>query len=74
MDTNIDKYKNYTEKLKIANTKTELAQELGINVPKDDYWGNVPSSVCGTIGGAIGGNIVKSAIEQYELKLAKKNK
>ncbi|WP_411679156.1 alpha/beta-type small acid-soluble spore protein [Clostridium thailandense] len=74
MSENIDKYKNYTEKMETANTKTELAHELGINMPKDGYWGNVPSRVCGTIGGAMGGNIVKSAIEQYELKLAEKNR
>lgn len=74
MNANMDKYKNYTDKMETAHTKTELAHELGINVPKDGYWGNVPSRVCGTIGGAIGGNMVKSAIEQYELNLAEKNK
>lgn len=73
-NTNEKKYNSYTEKMDTAQTKTELASELGINVPNDGYWGDVPSRVCGTVGGAIGGNIVKPATEQYERKLAETNK
>lgn len=71
---NIQKYKNYTGKMEIAKTKTELAKELGINIPRDGYWGDMSSRVCGTVGGAIGGNMVKSAIEQYEKNLVEKTK
>lgn len=33
-------------------SRTELAKELRIKVPKDGYWGNVPSKLCGIVGGA----------------------
>lgn len=69
---NEKKYINYDGKIENSKTKTELANELGINAPKDGYWGDMPSSVCGTIGGAIGGNNVKAAIIEYEKNLAYK--
>lgn len=72
MNTNEKKYNNYKQKMATAQTKTELAHELGINIPKAGDWGDMPSSLCGTVGGAIGGNIEKSAIAQYERKLAEK--
>lgn len=74
MDANKKKYNNYREKMDTSQTKTELAHELGINIPKDGYWGDMPSRVCGTVGGAIGGNITKLAIEQFERNLVEKNK
>ncbi|MBC2579469.1 alpha/beta-type small acid-soluble spore protein [Clostridium sp. DJ247] len=67
-------YTNYESKLKNAKTKTELAKELGIDTPKDGYWGNMSSRVCGTVGGAIGGNFVKAAVESFERELANKSK
>lgn len=57
-----------------AKTKTELANELGIPIPKDGYWGNMPSKVCGTVGGAAGGNFTKAAVESFERSLAEKYK
>ncbi|QGU94925.1 small, acid-soluble spore protein, alpha/beta type [Clostridium bovifaecis] len=33
-------------------SRTELAKELGIEIPKDGYWGDVPSKLCGIVGGA----------------------
>ncbi|MDW8802981.1 alpha/beta-type small acid-soluble spore protein [Clostridium sp. A1-XYC3] len=57
-----------------AKTKTELASELGIPIPKDGYWGDMPSKVCGTVGGAIGGNFTKAAVESFERSLAEKYK
>jgi len=54
-----------------AKTKTELANELGIKIPEDGYWGNMPSRICGAVGGAIGGNEVKKAVESFEKKLTK---
>jgi hydroxymethylglutaryl-CoA reductase len=71
---NMKKHQNYIKKMETAKTKTELAKELGINIPKDGYWGDIPSRVCGTVGGAIGGNMVKSAIEQYEKNLVEETK
>lgn len=56
-----------------ARTKTELAKELGIKIPKDGYWGNMPSRICGAVGGAIGGEEVRKAVEDYEEKLINKN-
>jgi hypothetical protein len=55
-----------------TKTKSELANEMGIPIPKDGYWGNMTSRVCGTVGGAIGGNEVRNAVEQFEKKLIKK--
>lgn len=66
------KKQNYDISKETAKTKTELAQELGIQVPKDDYWGNMTTKTCGTVGGAIGGNKVRAAIESFERNLIKK--
>jgi hypothetical protein len=69
---NKDLYKNYEIKKQTSKTKTELASELGVKVPKDGYWGDMPSRLCGTIGGAIGGNFVKTAVKSFENNLTKK--
>lgn len=55
-----------------AASRDELAAKAGIEVPKDGYWGNVPSKVCGIVGGAKGGEKVKNAIEGFEKMLADK--
>lgn len=55
-----------------AASRDELAAKAGIEVPKDGYWGNVPSKVCGIVGGAKGGEKVKNAIESFEKMLADK--
>lgn len=55
-----------------ADSRDELAAKAGIEVPKDGYWGNVPSKVCGIVGGAKGGEKVKNAIESFEKMLADK--
>ncbi|MEA4827203.1 small, acid-soluble spore protein, alpha/beta type [Clostridium sp. JNZ J1-5] len=46
--------KNIDSKAKDINIKSreELAKELGIEVPKDGYWGDTPSKLCGIVGGA----------------------
>jgi hypothetical protein len=46
--------KDGNSKVKDINIKsrTELAKELGISIPKDGYWGDVPSKLCGIVGGA----------------------
>lgn len=67
----IDKQLAY-EKMKKINTKTELAKELGIKIPEDGYWGNTSSRVCGYVGGALGGAMVKEMVRSYEEKLAGK--
>ncbi|KZL89851.1 alpha/beta-type small acid-soluble spore protein [Clostridium magnum] len=66
-----NKYKkqNYAAAKETAKTKTELANELGIPVPKDGYWGNMTAKTCGTVGGAVGGQKVKAAIESFERSL-----
>lgn len=65
---------NYSAQNSNAKTKTELAEDLGIPIPQSGYWGNMTSKVCGTVGGAIGGNIIKNAVEQFEKTLIKKDK
>ncbi|GFZ33575.1 hypothetical protein CSC2_41010 [Clostridium zeae] len=62
------------EKVNKLDTKSEQANELGIELPKDDYWGNTSSKVCGMIGGAEGGNFTKNAVQSFEEMLTKKNK
>lgn len=53
-------------------TKTEQALAMGIEIPKDGDWGDKTSRVCGMVGGAIGGNFTKEAVEEFERKLAER--
>lgn len=53
-------------------TRYEEAVRMGIHIPEDGYWGNVPSKICGAVGGAIGGDMIKKAIEDFENRLADK--
>jgi len=46
--------------------KYEVAQELGINPPSGGYWGEMTTRDTG----AIGGNMVKKMVEDYENRLA----
>lgn len=71
MKKNLNPYDIYQKHIEAAN-KEELARELGIKIPEDGYWGDMPSRVCGLVGGAIGGKKVKEAIEDYENNLVKK--
>lgn len=48
--------------------KYETANELGIQVPQDDYWGTLSSRDCG----AVGGNMVKKMIQQAQQQLAQR--
>jgi hypothetical protein len=57
----------------MENHRYEEAIKDGIEIPKDGYWGNVPSKICGAYGGAIGGYMVKEMIKDYENKLADGN-
>lgn len=46
--------------------KYEVAQELGIQVPQDDYWGHMTSRDTGSIGG----NITRRLVQIAEQTLA----
>lgn len=46
--------------------RNEIAGELALNVPNDDYWGNVSSRDCGRVGGKIGGKMVREMIRMAE--------
>ena len=46
--------------------KYEIANEIGIQPPQDGYWGDLPSRVCG----AVGGHMVRRMIEMAEQQLA----
>jgi len=46
--------------------KYEVAQEIGVQVPQDGYWGDIPSR----LNGAVGGHMVRRMIEQAEQQLA----
>lgn len=62
------------EKVNKLDTKSEQAKELRIELPKDEYWGNTSSKVCGMVGGAEEGNFTKNAVQSFEEMLIKKNK
>lgn len=44
--------------------KYEIADEVGIEVPKDGYWGNMTSRQCGTVGGYMVKRLIQMAEEQ----------
>lgn len=46
--------------------KYEIASELGINPPEGGYWGEMTTRDTG----AIGGNMVRRMVEDYENRLA----
>jgi len=46
--------------------KYEVARELGIQVPQDGYWGDIPSR----LNGAVGGHMVRRMIQLAEEQLA----
>jgi len=46
--------------------KYEVARELGIQVPQDGYWGDIPSR----LNGAVGGHMVRRMIQMAEQQLA----
>ena len=46
--------------------KYEVARELGIQVPQDGYWGDIPSR----LNGAVGGHMVRRMIQLAEQQLA----
>lgn len=50
--------------------KYEVAQELGIQVPQDDYWGHMATRDTG----AIGGNITRRLVQIAEQTLAGQTK
>lgn len=57
----------------LEKLKMEIASELGlVGGSADTTWESVPSAVCGSIGGHIGGNMVRRMIEIAEKQMAAK--
>ncbi len=50
----------------LDNLKYEVARELGVQVPEDGYWGDMPTRLTG----AVGGHMVRRMIEQAEQQMA----
>ncbi len=46
--------------------KYEVARDIGLQVPQDGYWGDLPARSCG----AVGGHMVRRMIEMAEQSLA----
>lgn len=46
--------------------KYQVAQQIGVQVPPDGYWGDIPARV----NGAVGGNMVRQMIQLAEQQLA----
>jgi hypothetical protein len=61
------------ERVNNMKSKTEQAIAMGIEIPKDGYWGDRSSRECGMVGGAIGGNFTKDAVTEFERKLAERD-
>lgn len=60
------------EHLNDLNSRTEQAKELGIKHPEKVDWGNMSSKVCGSVGGAVGGNFTRNAVQTIEEQLVNK--
>jgi hypothetical protein len=58
--TLIPEFRRITEQMKY-----EVASELGVQAPRDGYWGDLPSRQCG----AVGGHIVRRLIQIAEQEL-----
>ncbi|MCL5116179.1 MAG: alpha/beta-type small acid-soluble spore protein [Firmicutes bacterium] len=46
--------------------KYEVAREMQLSIPADNYWGDIPARQCG----AVGGHMVRKMIEMAEQNLA----
>lgn len=46
--------------------KYEAARDIGVQIPEDNYWGDLPARQCG----AVGGHMVRKMIEMAEESLA----
>jgi small acid-soluble spore protein A (major alpha-type SASP) len=46
--------------------KYEVARDIGLHIPEDNYWGDLPARQCG----AVGGHMVRKMIEMAENSLA----
>jgi hypothetical protein len=53
------------------NHRLEQAIKAGVEIPKDGYWGDVPSKICGPYGGEVKVNMVKEAVERPKDKSTK---
>ncbi|GAB6100234.1 hypothetical protein JCM16358_21130 [Halanaerocella petrolearia] len=67
---NSNRLLNPMAKQALDKFKVEAAQELNVSDEyKSGYWGNMTSRECG----AVGGQMVKKMIQEYEQKLANGN-
>lgn len=57
------------ERQKLNRLKTEAASEIGLNDYENIDKGNLSSRQNGSVGGKIGGSMVKRIIESYEQSL-----
>lgn len=48
----------------LAQFKYEIADEIGVNVPEDGYWGERTSRECGSVGGYMVRKMIQMAEEQ----------
>lgn len=53
----------------LEKMKSEIAHELGMDLPNKEYWGDVSSRDCGRVGGKIGGKMVHNLIKIAEEKI-----
>lgn len=48
----------------LERIKYEIADEIGVQVPENDYWGNLTSRECGSVGGFMVKKLIAMAEEQ----------
>jgi len=51
-------------KAALSQFKYEVADEIGVKVPEDGYWGDMTSRECGSVGGFMVKRLIQMAEEQ----------
>lgn len=51
------------------NHRLDQALEAGVKIPKDGYWGDVPSRICGAYAGKVDDNAFNVDGHSFESKL-----
>ena len=65
MNNNISNDTVPEAKAALRQFKYEVANEIGVKVPEDNYWGNMTSRECGSVGGYM----VKKLVQMGEQQL-----
>jgi hypothetical protein len=56
------------------NHRLDQALKAGVKIPKDGYWGDVPSRICGAYAGMVDANTFNVTSHSFENKLRQADK